>query len=188
MTSTNLISPSRRELLARLPVGGIAAEIGVWEGDFSDAIMDWCCPARLHLIDPWVFTMEFGKRWYGGLKAKSQADMDAIFAHVCDRFAKYEQVTIHRCASSSAALLFPAHYFDWVYIDGNHNYEFVRRDLQDFASKIKRGGYLTGDDYSWESPEQPGDFPVQRAVEEFAAENQMQVEIIGGQFLLRITE
>jgi hypothetical protein len=178
----------RDRLLARLPAGAAVAEVGVWQGDFSEEILRSCRPTRLHLIDPWAYTTEFGERWYGGLKAKSQVDMDAIFTRVCDRFAECEQVRIHRCTSSSAAPLFPADYFDWVYVDGNHNYEFVLQDLQEFAAKIKPGGFLTGDDYLWESPDQPGDLPVQRAVEEFAAENQLQVEIIGGQFLVRITE
>ena len=83
-------------------------------------------------------------------------------------------------------MLFSTGYFDWVYVDGNHNYEFVLEDLRSFAAKIKVGGHLIGDDYYWESPEEPGCFPVQKAVKEFAAENGLSVELFGGQFSMQI--
>ena len=49
-------APSRREmmrgrLLDKVPKGGTAAEIGVWEGQFSRRILEICAPDRLHLID-----------------------------------------------------------------------------------------------------------------------------------------
>src|SRR5687767_6022213 len=44
---------SRQELLRHLPKGGIAAEIGVADGDYSAAILASAEPRELHLIDPW---------------------------------------------------------------------------------------------------------------------------------------
>jgi hypothetical protein len=175
----------RDRLLARLPAGAVVAEIGVWQGDFSEQILHRCRPARLHLIDPWVFTTAFGKRWYGGLKAQNQHEMDAIYESVRGRFANCHEVQIHRSTSMSAAALFPDDYFDWVYIDGNHDYEFVLEDLGNFAPKIKRGGCLTGDDYGWDSPEEPGLFPVRQAVQEFAASSGLAVEVFDDQFVIQ---
>jgi hypothetical protein len=180
------MSQDRDLLLSRLPDHAVVAEIGVWKGDFSELILRACQPAQLHLIDPWTFTTAFGKRWYGGLKAKNQHDMDTIFQEVCARFADRREVKIHRALSSAAASFFPKNYFDWIYIDGNHNYEFVLQDLRNFALKLKRGGYLAGDDYYWESPEEPGTFPVQLAVAEFARLHNVDAEVIGDQYIIRI--
>jgi predicted O-methyltransferase YrrM len=75
-----------------------------------------------------------------------------------------ETVSIHRACSSAVVQHFEDNYFDWIYIDGNHSYEYVKADLESFLPKIKSGGYLTGDDYLWAPEEQ---LPVKRAVAEF---------------------
>ena len=38
--------------------------------------------------------------------------------------------------------------FDMVYIDAQHEYEPVYNDIMAWKSKVKKGGYLCGDDYS----------------------------------------
>lgn len=45
--------------------------------------------------------------------------------------------------------------FDFVFIDANHEEEFVRQDVAVWRPKIKPGGYLMGHDASW-----PGVAPV----------------------------
>ena len=66
--------------------------------------------------------------------------------------------------SESALSEFEDGSLDFVYIDGNHLYEFVKKDLELSLRKMKPGGYITGDDYS------PGGWwkgGVKRAVDEF---------------------
>lgn len=38
-------------------------------------------------------------------------------------------------------------YFDIVYIDASHEYEFVIEDIKHWLPKVKKGGILCGDDY-----------------------------------------
>jgi hypothetical protein len=167
------------------PKGGIAAEIGVWRGEFSQEILKSTRPRELHLVDPWLFVPSFPKRWYGGVQAKSQADMDAIHKSVVGRFGASPAVVVHRRKSSEAAKAFPDGYFDWVYIDGDHSYEAVLDDLADWSAKVKRGGMLTGDDYDWK--DEAGDLSVKRAVDEFAARRSIENVILkNGQFILRV--
>ena len=45
-------------------------------------------------------------------------------------------VTILRLASRDAARSFPDRHLDWVYIDGNHTYEFVRDDLASYYPSV----------------------------------------------------
>ena len=39
--------------------------------------------------------------------------------------------------------------FDFIYIDGNHTYEFVKRDIINALGLIKPGGILGGHDYKF---------------------------------------
>jgi len=170
-----------------VPKGSVCAEIGVWQGEFSEKILSNVAPADLHLIDPWRYVADdrYERARYGG-KAGGQAEMDAAYEHVVRRFARPIArgiVTLHRKTSERAALMFADAYFDWVYVDGNHLYEFVRQDLELFEPKVKPGGLIAGDDYGrtgwW-------DDGVTRAVDEFVAARGCQVVGIDNhQFVLR---
>lgn len=144
-----------------MPKHSVCAEIGVWKGDFSREILKIVHPKELHLIDPWKYLPEYKNRWYGGAVAESQEDMDKIYEKVKMEFDKDKRVKIHRGYSNSVAKQFKDDYFDWIYIDGNHSYEFVLADIKNFLPKIKKGGFILGDDYWWGIKE---GFPVRRAV------------------------
>src|SRR5688572_947522 len=159
----------RKRLLRMLPRGSVGAEVGVWKGDFSELILRVVRPRELHLIDPWRFEVApgYSSARYGGSKAKSQADMDAIYSSVTERFGVQVasgRVAVHRSPSADAGGRFEDGFFDWVYIDGNHLYEFVLADLESFYPKVRSGGFLAGDDYG-----RPGwwDDGVTRAVHVF---------------------
>lgn len=156
-------------LLRILPVNSIGAEIGVHKGDFSQRILELVDPVELHLIDPWKHETSptYEKAWYGGKALNGQSEMDERFVSVCHRFRKEiseNRVKIHRATSAEILDKFPDDYFDWIYIDGNHLYPFVRADLETSFRKVKRGGFVTGDDYDeggwW-------DGGIKKAVDEF---------------------
>ena len=178
----------RDGLLRKMGQGKVCAEIGVFRGDFSERILLISRPTRLHLIDPWKYEPDpsYEKAVYGSGVAKGQPAMDGIFNSVRERFEQEIQVgtvVVHRTASGEAAGNFVDGYFDWIYIDGNHLYEFVMGDLESYAPKVKAGGYIAGDDYGVEGWWKDG---VTRAVDEFAARGDY-VKKLGsaGQFLLR---
>jgi hypothetical protein len=181
--------PRRQRLLDRLPKGAACAEIGVWKGDFSERILDVVRPARLHLIDPWQAVADEGYEGalYGGQLEEGQAEMDALYAEVLHRFARERRegvVEVHRLSSAEAAERFHDGEFDFVYIDGNHRYEFVKADLEAYAPKVRPGGFLAGDDYGVEGWWEDG---VTRAVDEFVRSGAAaEVIVEDGQFLLRL--
>lgn len=188
-TLIQLISTRQRiPLLRTLPRESIGAEIGVFKGAFSTKILTTLHPRKLHLIDPWHYETDttYKRSWYGGSGGKDQATQDGIHQGVRTRFAKEISagvVTVHRAPSADAAGQFAQRYFDWVYIDGNHLYDFVKQDLHAYFPKLKPGGLLCGDDYGvkgwW-------DHGVTRAVDEFVASRKC--EAVGfkrGQFILR---
>jgi len=154
---------SREELLRCFPAGAVGAEIGVAEGAYSAAILERAQPAELHLIDPWSH-LEPGSDLLeaGGLltavdEARTRGDAfeappanprgDEDYAKIRARFEGDPRVRLHRQYSYKAAAGFDEGMFDFVYIDGNHHYEFVLRDLQDFAARLKPGGLLFGHDF-----------------------------------------
>ena len=178
----------RADLLRKMRPGGVCAEIGVFRGDFSERILQIARPRRLHLVDPWKYEPEaaYEQSLYGSSHAEGQPGMDAMFNSVRERFKNEIQlgtVVLNRSASAEAAGQFDDGYFDWVYIDGNHLYEFVLRDLESYYPKVKAGGYITGDDYGSEGWWKGG---VTKAVEEFVVRGGCEYRLTrGSQFLLR---
>jgi methyltransferase family protein len=179
----------RARLLRRLPKHSVGVEIGVWAGDLSAAILRVVRPTRLHLLDPWAFAPDAGyaQAWYGGARASGQAEMDEVHERVLQRFETEIAdgvVVVHRSASADAAARFEDASLDWVYVDGNHLYDYVWADLELFAPKVKPGGLLAGDDYGaagwW-------DDGVRRAVDHFLVTKAGAYEpvFLRDQFLLR---
>lgn len=170
-------APAREWVLRFCPKGGAAAEVGVWKGDFSEKILQRQ-PRELHLIDPWIHIGDVP----GRLHAAPQQDMDAICEGVRKRFEHERAVRIHRCLSSEAAPTFADGSLDWVYVDGNHSYEFVIEDLRLWFPKLRPGGHVCGDDFMENPKLQWG---VVRAVEEFVASHGLTLDVSDNQFAIR---
>jgi methyltransferase family protein len=178
----------RTRLLEAMPEGAVCAEIGVWKGDFAVDIVRLTHPKKLYLIDPWAFVDDerYRQSFYGGARATGQSDMDAIYRDVTARFApEIESGTVEICRETSQAVAerLPPASLDWVYIDGDHTYEAVARDLALYGERVKPGGWITGDDYG------PGgwyDGGVMRAVDAYTDEAATEVAVFwGAQFLLK---
>jgi predicted O-methyltransferase YrrM len=67
---------------------------------------------------------------------------------------------------------FPNSHFDMIYIDADHSYEAVAKDLKLSFKKIKDGGYIMGHDYEMNRSKTKNEygFGVDRAVDEFCDE------------------
>jgi hypothetical protein len=171
-----------------MPKNSVCAEIGVDRGDFSERILDIVKPRKLHLIDPWKYEENeiYKESLYGGALGGSQAHMDKRFQNVLKRFqAEIEngKVVVHRGYSYEVHDDFEDQYFDWIYVDGNHLFEFVKRDLELYYSKVKENGLIAGDDYVEGGWWLGG---VKKAVDEFVAKGYLEiVSVKNVQFLAR---
>jgi hypothetical protein len=148
-----------------LPSGGIAAELGVYKGDFSRELLDLAKPERLHLVDLWYL---FGREWHFG--RRSDRSTVGALKQVLDRCADElvsGRVRLHIGDDLVILETFPDRYFDWVYVDSVHAYEHTRLELEILTRKVKKGGLITGDDWI-EDPAHPH-HGVCRAVREFVA-------------------
>jgi len=178
----------REHLLEMLPKNSVCAEVGVHRGEFSARVLKIVNPKELHLIDPWKYepSNTYKEALYGGKTSRGQEEMDERYHSVRQRFdaeIHSGRIVIHRDFSNNVLGEFQDGYFDWVYIDGNHLYEFVRQDLTLSFQKTKPGGYITGDDYQAGGWWQGG---VKKAVDEFVRDKPVQlVAIENGKFVLR---
>jgi hypothetical protein len=178
----------RQFVLEMLPKRSVGAEIGVHLGDFSQRILDSVSPRELHLIDPWEYQGEdaYKRAWYGGGAKGGQRELDDRHSWVLRRF-KHDisagRVKVHRGYSTEILSRFPDRSLDWVYIDGNHLYDFVKQDLALSLRKVRPGGFITGDDYTEEGWWEGG---VKKAVDEFADSQAVHlIELRNQQFVFR---
>jgi hypothetical protein len=144
-----------------MPKNSVCAEIGVNLGEFSGEIMNVVRPSKIHLIDLWEGYPDFNKN-------ATTEIMDARYKQVLKKFDKEivnGLVEIHKVKSNDAYDIFDDNYFDFVYIDANHRYEYVIQDLLGFLPKVKVNGMISGDDYGTTGWWEDG---VTKAVSEFS--------------------
>ena len=162
--------------------GDICAEVGVWQGHLTSEILKHK-PLKLHLIDAWK-SQDLIERCY----SINQKRMDEIYENVSNEFGALSNVEIHREFSTNVS--FSTKYFDWVYIDADHSYDAVKKDLEFYYPLIKKGGYLCGDDYGlwFHKPKtgfgSDGGGGPKPAVDEFVKSHNLEIEIIDKQFVI----
>ena len=135
----------------------VGAEIGVLRGDNSLSLLEELPLKCLYLIDP------FGK-YFDGVAY----DNSGLYYETKERLKNYPQVTFLRRTSAEAADLI-SEPLDFVYVDGNHSYSFVKKDLEIYWSKIRKNGMLGGHDYVKNC------VGVVKAVNEFASERKLEL-------------
>lgn len=138
------------------------AEIGVWRGDFSCALLSEWPSGTLYMVDAWEHLSD-----YQDMCNLSNEEHEKCFEQaqaVAAFFAPRAFIT--RGKSPAIANDFPAESLDMVYLDANHSYEAVLADLAAWLPKIKPGGVFAGHDYL-DGVLREGVFGVKRAVHEF---------------------
>lgn len=147
---------NRDVMLERLPKQATCAEVGIWRCDYSKKILQVTQPARLHLID---------------IDASSIERASDLFSPEIES----GQVAVHLGDSSRVIESMPDDYFHWVYIDGDHSYEGVKRDLEAARLKLKDGGLLALNDYIYFEPSGFSKYGVVEAVNEFCIQHDFEV-------------
>ena len=178
------MSLGNKGVLKFIKNNAVCVEVGVWKGDLSRHIAQLPI-SELHLIDPWQTINDVE----GRLHNTEQEKLDRIYRMVRRRFSFDKKVKLTRNFSSEAMSDFEDNSIDWIYIDGNHSYQYVKEDLNGWWPKIKSGGYMCGDDYiNGKHQIEKLQFGVVQAVDEFRQERDSQIihsEIIKDQFVFQ---
>lgn len=145
-------------------------EIGVFQGNFSSYLLQNFKPQTLWLVDPWHdHTIASGNA--DGDFSSSFNGVD-LFNNVTARFANRSEVHVIR--KDSAVLrdpyLFDARSMDLVYVDGDHSYEGVARDLLSATRIVEPGNWVAGHDFRCKGQGHDFSIGVTRAVDEFCVE------------------
>ena len=146
---------------------GLGVEIGVLKGEFSELILDESPLRRLFSIDPWLHY----ENDYVDINNVEQKTHNHRYVETVSRLARFaNRSVVLRMESIEASNMFETESLDFIFIDGNHSYEAVKKDLCNWYRCLKYGGLMAGHDYLTDSLYVNGEhveFGVKKAVDEF---------------------
>lgn len=159
---------SRIPLLKLLPKKTVGAEIGVFAGLFSQAILRELEPTEFHMVDVWEEMFSPNYPDWGTYTAHGKLETAIAREAARERAMAFSNITkihIHETSSEKWLKDIPDHYLDWVYLDSSHSFEGTMTELGLLQNKMKPDGIITGDDF-WRDPASPH-YGVFRAVHTF---------------------
>ena len=124
--------------------GLVGAEIGVCHGDNCAHMLGMPNFIKTLLaVDPWVP--------YPGASWGKELQEDH-YQNVMKMAGGDPRLIVMRRPSVEAAALVADGALDFVYIDGAHDYENVKADIQAWMPKLRAGGVMSGHDYGDPGP------------------------------------
>jgi hypothetical protein len=164
-----------KEQLGNIPV---AVEVGVWRGDYSRSIITKLVPETFHGIDPYEIYEGYTDK-PSVIEFENQDSLDQLYDRVCKTFEGFNKdlgstkTLLVRQMGANYALEFANNSVDFVYLDGDHQYESVKSEIEAWYPKIRVGGILAGHDYVERSHIE--EFGVILAVDEFIKREGLQL-------------
>lgn len=152
--------PALQWLAEQASKHSVIVELGSFCGRSTRALAD-NTPGKVYAIDDWKGVR---KTQWGPATKEMQDDGPISFVAFCQNMEDHLLVTGKvkpiRMDHAEVELLWPRlpDSPDMVFIDGDHDYASVKRDIMIWSQRIEEGGLLCGDDISW-----PG---VREAVDE----------------------
>lgn len=115
-------------------------EIGTYLGKYTEKF----CKAglKMYTVDPYI-----QHRDYHPNRAGFVDRCEEIYHEAKTRLAPYD-CHIIRLPSMNAVRCFDDESLDFVYIDGNHQLKYVIEDIHEWSFKVKKGGVISGHDYT----------------------------------------
>lgn len=131
----------------------IGVEVGVYKGDNARHLLELLPNLKLYLVDRWQEYTAHERTERKKTSEMVQGDAAYwvdIFKQATAVQAKHPlRAFIYRMSSDVAAKNINEP-LDFVFIDGDHKYESVKKDITLWLPKIKDGGWLCGHDISRE--------------------------------------
>ena len=136
------------EFVAFLPDKVVMAEIGCYGGESTAYFTKKAI--KIYCIDPWQTYTEKYPDGFGGSTLTDLDEAERAFDLVATRFPNI--IVKMKGFSIKKVNEFINEFFDMVYIDANHEYEFVLADIKAWLPKIKKGGIISGHDFNHTDP------------------------------------
>lgn len=145
----------------------VGAEIGVQRGFNARSILKALPQISFYyLIDPYITYHNLGN-WYG---VRDNGDTTYSWLEIAEVVLEKFKNKIKFIRKMSEDAVDDIPMLDFLYIDGNHDYEFVKKDVNLYWNKIKVGGIMAGHDFNASC------CGVRPAVVEFCKENGLQLD------------
>ena len=120
----------------------VGIEIGVDEGLTSRYFLSQLPELKLFGIDPYAEYID----WNGNYLDKNGRSNSLEMAS--NRLNKFEKrYMLYRMTSDDAVENFKDNAYDFIFIDGLHEYKQLLKDCANYFPKIKKGGVFAGHDY-----------------------------------------
>ena len=117
----------------------IGAEVGVCYGYYSEVLFQNIPGLKLYAIDSWDMYEKYRD-------FKTAETYIKVYSDAKEKLAPYNCELIKKL-SMDAVTDFADESLDFVYLDGNHSYDFVKDDIREWAKKVRKGGIVAGHDY-----------------------------------------
>lgn len=142
------ILPNRDDILPLLPKNAVIAEVGVMNGDFSQKILTVCKPRLFYALD--IFNVHELPAVWGIPTSEMFSGKTHQEFYECRFSREIANGTVRVLGGDSGVMLnqLPDHEMDAIYLDADHNYQAVVRDLEICERKLKpHTGLLVINDY-----------------------------------------
>ena len=116
-------------------------EIGVLKGEYSEVLCQSNPKLKLYSVDAWLFYPTYKN-------FRKQKDYDRAYKVAKKRLSIYPNNRIIKKWSVDAAKDFDDESLDFVYIDGDHSFRAVTNDIAEWSKKVRKGGIISGHDFS----------------------------------------
>jgi uncharacterized Rossmann fold enzyme len=127
------------------PVG---VEVGVFTGELSRRLLKRD-DLTLYMVDSWIAhdpESEYGKNDFHGKLSEMEQERYYQHTKLVTSFAG-SRAKVIRKSSLEASSHFADQSLDFVFLDADHSYESVKKDIEAWLPKIKSGGWISGHDY-----------------------------------------
>ena len=135
----------------------VGCEVGVARGSFSTLMFKGIPGLKMYLVDPYED--------YAGARKRRGKDHTEGEKVAREKMKGFDAVFIKK-PSETAFLDIPDNSLDFVYIDGNHKYDYVMLDILLWSRKVKKGGMVSGHDY-YDSTNRVSKCAAKSAVDDF---------------------
>ncbi len=151
--------------IQELGIDLVGCELGVCRGHNLRYLLDRAPNIKkVYAIDPWKSYIDMP---WGVI---SQEEVDGWKNAAVEILEPYkDKIEVLEMYSTDAVNSIPDNSLDYIFIDGDHSYEAVLRDVRAYWSKVKVGGLFTGHDWILDN--------VKRAVTEFREENNINTDM-----------
>jgi len=99
--------------------------------------------SRVYCVDPWMDYAE-----YPEYKGQQEIGYNTFLSNI-QNLAETSKFIVKRGMSDAIVPTFADKFFDIIFVDGNHETDYVYRDGIMALQKVKVGGYIVFDDYNY---------------------------------------